>query len=125
MSSKHDHEPKIDGYADLAQSDSDDAYYGDARAVLPYDDEAASAQDDPGDLELGQIDAGAIFAQCGMDDIGPWPDIPEREFRLPRPEPEGTNFAARHAARAGLLPDPDFAEPDSDFAEPDPVETHK
>jgi len=25
MSSKHDDEPEIDGYADLAQSDSDDA----------------------------------------------------------------------------------------------------
>ena len=35
-----------------------------------------------------------------------------------RVNPEGTDFASRCAARAGLLPDPDFAEPD-------PVETHK
>jgi len=111
ISTKRDDEPGIDGYADLAQDDCDDIYY-DARepALL-------SADFDPGDLELGQIDAGAIFAQCGIDDVGPWPDT-GWELRLPRPEPEGTDFAARQAACAGLLPDPDFAEPD-------PVETHK
>jgi len=113
MSSKYDDEPEIDGYGYFAQCDSDLE-----ACVQLHDDVAASAQDDPGDLELGQIDAGAIFAQCGIDDVGPWPDIPEREFRLPRPVPEGTDFASRCAARAGLLPDPDFAEPD-------PVETHK
>jgi len=117
ISTKRDDEPEIDSYADFAQDDCDDIYY-DARepALL-------NADFDPGDLELGQIDAGAIFAQCGIDDVGPWSDMPERVLPervlcLPRPEPEGTDFAARHAARAGLLPDPDVAEPD-------PVEMHK
>ena len=112
MSSKYDDGPEIDGYGYFAQCDSDLE-----ACVQLHDDVAASAQDDPGDLELGQIDAGAIFAQCGIDDVGPWPDT-GWELRLPRPEPEGTDFAARQAACAGLLPDPDFAEPD-------PVETHK
>jgi len=92
--------------------------YADDLKLEQIDVIAASAQDNPDDIFLGQIDVMAAFAQCGIDDVGPWPDIPVREFCLPRPEPEGTDFAARHAARAGLLPDPDFAEPD-------PVETHK
>jgi len=118
ISTKCDDKPEIDGYADLAQDGYDDAYYGDARAALPYEtcaDFALRAADGP---EPEEIDVMAAFAQCGIDDVGPWPDIPVREFRLPRPEPEGTDFAARQAARAGILPD-------SDFAEPDPIETHK
>ena len=118
MSSKYDDEPEIDGYADLAQSDSDDAYYGDARAALPYEtcaDFALRAADGP---EPEEIDAMAAFAQCGFDDVEPRQDALVREYRLPHPVPEGIDFAARYAARAGLLPDPDFAEPD-------PVETHK
>jgi len=112
MSSKYDDEPKIDSYADLAQCDSDLEAY-----VQLHDDVAASAQDDPDGLFLRQIDAKAIFEQCGIDDVGPWPDIPVREYRLPRPVPKGINFAACYLNEPPL--------PDPDFAEPDPVETHK
>ena len=124
MSSKYDDEPEINGYADLAQDSYDDIYYDAQKPVLPnlelkqIDVIAASAQDDPDGLFLGQIDAKAIFEQCGIiDDVGPWPDIPIREYRLPRPVPEGIDFAARYLNEPPL--------PDPNFAKPDPIKTHK
>jgi hypothetical protein len=114
-----DDEPEIDGYAEFAESDSDDALAEQlARLSARFETCAGFALRAADGQEPEEIDDVAAFAQSGFYDGEP-EDAPVREYRLPRPIPEGIDFSLS----GFYLNKPPL--PDSDLAEPEPLETHE
>ena len=142
-------EPEIDGYAEFAESDSDDAL-AEQLVQLDLNPVAPAVEPEPAEPHDGwldthgwqaeieaiceqidvlsaryktgpepeEIDVMAAFAQSGFYDGEP-EDAPVREYRLPRPIPEGIDFSLS----GFYLNKPPL--PDSDLAEPEPLETHE
>jgi len=114
-----DDKPEIDGYAEFAESDSDDALAEQlARLSARFETCAGFALRAADGQEPDEIDAVAAFAQTGFYDGEP-EDAPVREYRHPRPIPEGIDFSLS----GFYLNKPPL--PDSDLAEPEPLETHE
>jgi len=114
-----DDKPEINGYADFAESDSDDALAEQlARLSARFETCAGFALRAADGPEPKEIDAVAAFAQSGFYDGEP-EDAPVREYRLPRPIPEGIDCSLS----GFYLNKPPL--PDSDLAEPEPLETHE